>query len=188
MPGRLEPGQAEVGDLHAIAFLDQDVARFDIAVDDAMFVGEGQPVGHLRHQAGGPLEGDLFFPAQNAGQVRALDELHGDEAQALLLAHVIDGDDVRMGELASRFGLDIEAVEQLLVFIAVGEIVAPDDFQRHLAVNFRIEPLEHNAHAAPAQLPDDFITAEFFRFLAAERIHRLQAPGKMTVAMRRLSP
>ena len=44
----LQAGQAEIEDLHAAVGGQEDVLRLDVAVDDALGVGGGQPVGDRR--------------------------------------------------------------------------------------------------------------------------------------------
>ena len=48
-------GEAEIGDLHSPAFVDQDVFGLDVAMDDAFVVGELQGVADLRHDRQGLL-------------------------------------------------------------------------------------------------------------------------------------
>ena len=55
-------GQAEVGDLHVAAVVDEDVFRLDVAVDAAGSVGEGQAVQDLAQDAQGLLQGIDALP------------------------------------------------------------------------------------------------------------------------------
>ena len=49
--GRIDASDAEIGDLYAVVLQQQDVGRFDIAVDDAALVGKAESAQYLRHDA-----------------------------------------------------------------------------------------------------------------------------------------
>ena len=82
--GADDPGDAEVQEAGAVALVDQDVGRLDVAMDDAELVGVVQgvedmtrPLEHL-----GRVDGAAAFQA--ALQRLALDEL-GDHVQHALV-------------------------------------------------------------------------------------------------------
>jgi hypothetical protein len=54
-------GDAEVGD-QCVAAVEQDVLRFDIAVDHAAFVRVGQRIGHFARDPHGVVHGELVLP------------------------------------------------------------------------------------------------------------------------------
>ena len=99
------PGQAEVGDLHALLrpALEQDVARLDVAVDQAGGVGGGQPLGDL------PADPQHLGHLQRAGAVEPLlerlagDELHHQVRQRLL-PDLVDLHDVLVPDLRPTTG------------------------------------------------------------------------------------
>ena len=62
-----EPGQAEVADVHLAGGVQQQVARLDVAVDDAERVGVLQGVGGVGDQFGGAAE---ELAARRAGPLR----------------------------------------------------------------------------------------------------------------------
>jgi hypothetical protein len=147
--GLAEEGQAEVEDLHLHVRQDEDVRRLEIAVDDVRRVCEGDRVADLLH--------DLELRAQVGERVRrdeslqvvAVEQLHGHEEAAGVLAEVVDGDDVRMREPGRGLGLAAEALASLLVGRA-------DDFQRDEAIEHlvvRAENLSHRAAADAVEKP-----------------------------------
>ena len=88
-------------------------------------------------RADGDLDADLGDPAGQQGalgaedvaQVPALDQLHDHEVGAVVLAPVVDGDDVGVGEVGGGLGLAAEALDERL---AGGEL-AVEDLDRDLA-------------------------------------------------------
>src|SRR5262249_19651861 len=84
-----------------------DVRRLEVAVDDAERVGQGQRVRDLDGDREGG-EGLERLARQELLEVRALDELHDDEMEAVLFAAVVDRLDVRVVEERAEAGLALE--------------------------------------------------------------------------------
>jgi hypothetical protein len=94
------------------AFGDEDIARLDVAVDDALRVGCIQRVGNLDRQTKQDFDldrssGDAMF------QGHAIEKFHGDERIAGLFTDVMDGADIGMVERAGGLSLALEAVQGL---------------------------------------------------------------------------
>ena len=89
-------GDAEVRDLHPALLVQQDVLGLDVAVDDALLVGILERLADGRHD-GQRLLGRELPGLQELPQVHPIHELHQQVIQAVGLAEVIDGDDVRDG-------------------------------------------------------------------------------------------
>src|SRR5208337_2834050 len=128
------------------AFGNEDIRWLDVAVDNALGVGGIERVGdfnrqiHQRvvvHRAGtdGVLEGE------------ALEELHGDEGLAFVLADLVDGADIRMVQGRGGLRLALETGQRLWVF---GDFIG-QEFQRHEAAQLQVFSLIHDPHAATAK-------------------------------------
>ena len=150
------PREAEVHDLDLAVRQHVHVAGLEVAVHDALRVGEGEPVEDLLHDRELVLEAFDLALGEQLPQVAALEQLHGHEGHALLLAEVVDGDDVRVVQLGRGLGLALEADARALV----GAELAGDDLDRHLAAEHGVEGPEHLSHGALAELADDLELAD----------------------------
>jgi len=81
---------AEVGEHHAPAPLEQHVARLEIAVDHPGRVGGAQPLGDGAADAHRGRDREPRLRSQQRAQRVALDELHGQVEQPLGLAEIVD--------------------------------------------------------------------------------------------------
>ena len=68
-------GDAEVRDLHPALFVEQDVLRLDVAVDDALLVGVLQRLANLRHDGQRLVRRNLAGQQQLA-QIQAIHKFH----------------------------------------------------------------------------------------------------------------
>src|SRR5258706_4747418 len=91
-------------------------------------------------------------------QRAALEQLHRDVGDALVLADVEDGDDARVVEPAGRAGLAQEALAHLAEDV-LGQI-GQQRLERHLALDQRVDRAVHDAHRAASELAHDPVTAE----------------------------
>ena len=98
------PDQAEVGHLDRLAG-QQEVLRLDVEVDHPGVVGVVEGVGHRAEQLGGGLRAQAPLAVEQVTQGPAADVLHHDPGQPPLLARVVDGDHVGVGQPGGRPGL-----------------------------------------------------------------------------------
>ena len=104
---------AEVGQLHLAVGRHQDVGGLHVAVHDPGAVRGGQCAGDLGEDRRGVVGAEPAAPADQLGQVGALDVLHHQPLVALpvdgLLDQVEDRDDVGVVELGGQLGLALGA-------------------------------------------------------------------------------
>ena len=151
-----EPGDAEIRQLDAPVGGQQQVARLDVAVNDAAIVGMAQ------RAAGFDADPRHFPPVERTAaakllfQAVAVDQLHRVEQLAFLLAEAEQADDVGVAQLAERFDLGLEAGAEPLFSGQRGREQLDGGRLAGLAVDRLID----RAHAAPAELADDLIRSE----------------------------
>ena len=150
--------ESKIQHLHLSSRRDDDVLRFDVAVNNAGGVRFGQRLRRLYadiHHVAGRERG---FP-DPLGKALAVDVLHGDENVAVRFADFVNGADVGMVERGSGLGL----VDQPLPGLrTAGQRLGQHldgDFARERTV-FREKDL---SHAARAELPDDSVVADLCR-------------------------
>ena len=102
-------GQAKVGNLHAAAFVQQHILRFDVAVDDALVVSVLQRLADLWH------DGQGLFRSQTSGlqrltQIHTVHIFHEEEVIAVRFAEVEHHDDVRVGQSCQGLSLPRESL------------------------------------------------------------------------------
>ncbi len=73
-------GQAEIGDLHPPPFVEKDIFRLDVAVDDALVVSKLQGLANLRHDGKGLRRSELTG-LHELPQIDAVDVLHEKEVK-----------------------------------------------------------------------------------------------------------
>ncbi len=124
-------GQAPVEDQHLAEGSDHDVARLQVAVDDAAAVGEGDGLAGAQEQFQ-QLEAQLGLAGalgQMVGQVDPGDAFHGVEHRAVGEdADIVHGDDARVFELGGDLGLVDEAAD--LIQVATRMV---QSLERHIA-------------------------------------------------------
>ena len=176
-------GQAEVGDLHVAAVVDEDVFRLDVAVDDAGSVGGGQAVQDLAQDAQGLLQGIDALPGHVPPQADAVDILHDQVIQPLIDARVVDLDDVGVGDGGRGPGLPAEALLELGPVRPLGQH-GVHDLDRHMPGQPLVQGFVDRGHATLRDLTqnavapvDDPVAGPLVRFTHA-RLVRPSAPRR----------
>ncbi len=109
------PGQTEVGDAEAAVLVEDEVGRFDVAVDEAATVRVGEGLGGLDTHGRGLGHRDTAAVVEQVPQGPAAQVLEDQEGAALVLAPVVDGEDVGVGQGGGGLGLVAEAAQEVAV-------------------------------------------------------------------------
>jgi hypothetical protein len=175
LPGRVAEHlrDAEVEDLRLDAAVrclgEEDVRGFQVAVEhaDAVRVRDGHE--HRHHQDRALARAQRADALQVAAQRLALEELHDEEAVALVRPDVGDVDDVRVPDARGRLAFEREALDDV---VALGEVVV-EHLHRDFLLQGGVLGHVHVGHAAPADPADQPIIAELeSRSDGHGRVHR----------------
>ena len=142
------PGDAKVAELHAAIAVDQQVARFHVAMHDAVLVHELQ-----RMQGVGKRHPQVVQVDRAAAEHRLETALHQLQHQPAAIPHdVVDHHDVRMFERREELGFLPVAFELLGIL----QELRMDLLDRHVAAQFAVPRLVDGGVVARRDLLDDF--------------------------------
>ncbi len=147
--------QAEVQHLGLAVLGELDVGGFEVAVDDAGFVGGFEPGGDLASSSQGLVERERAV-VEPLGQVFAGNELHGEEMGFLILVYAVDAGDVGVVQARQEAGFAVEAGQAVLV----GGEVRGEDLDGDFAVKCGVRGLPDRTHAAFADLLDQAVVEQ----------------------------
>ena len=155
----LQFGDAKVGDFGFPFGAEQDVARFDVAVDDVAMPGVVERGGGFPHHPQHFAQGHFRGLPGAFQEVLAGHEFEGQVEQAGGFARVVEGDDVGVLESAGGAGFAQQAAA------AIGDVfvVAADDphgFDRHQAIDVRVVGEVDVAHRSGAERFLDLVAAD----------------------------
>ena len=153
-------GQAEVGQIRvllAVLDRDQDVGGLDVAMNQPAAVGGVERGGELLEQLDCPVRLDRPVLDQHLAQVGAGDVIHHEEQHPLVLAGVVDPDDVRVVQRRGDPHLALEPLAELLVLGQRGG----EDLQRIDPVQRDIGDAVDQSHPATADEVVDPVTADY---------------------------
>jgi len=159
-------------------------------VHDALFVGLGQGGRDLAHHVEGSPDRQGALPPEGLLEIAPFEELHREVERAVLdLPEVVDPDGVRVVQAADRQGLDLEALDDLLVPGQFPE----QHLDRHRPIDAGLAGPVHDAHPPGAdpgldqeapvdQAPDHRVGHRIRRPRQGHRRHlrrdpRLDVPG-----------
>ena len=103
-------GDAEVGD-ERLAFLEEDVLRLQIAVDDALAVGVVERAGDRRRDAHGLIDRELLLADEAGAERLALDVRHHIEEHLARRAGIEERQQVGMLEIRGDLDLGLEPID-----------------------------------------------------------------------------
>ena len=138
------PGDAEVGQLHQPVLADQDVGRLDVAVDDLGLVGDPECQRALADHRANLFGRERAVVADQLREGFAVDELHDEEGEALVLAVVEERGDVGVDQRRGVQRLVTEPKGEQLLVVGVGT----HHLQRDAALQDVVLRGPHVGHAA----------------------------------------
>ena len=154
-----EPRETEVEDLDGAALGDEDVRRLHVAVHDAAAVGVLEPFADIDREIQLPRQAHLLGAPQPPLQILPVQVLHREVGLPLVLAEIVDGDDVLVRQLTGGARLPKEALAHFRVRLdGAGNDLDGDD-----ALDERIEGAVDDTHAALPKL--------LLELIAANRLH-----------------
>jgi hypothetical protein len=155
----LHRGDPEVREDDPPSLVQEDVAGLHVTVEHTDVVRGGERL--QDRGADGPGLARLQHPAlaQHVVERGPVDELHDDDGAALMLGHVVDGDDPRVPYPGGRSCLTLHPYVQIGQFRPGRVVVRPQFLDGHLAAEDLVDGPPDDAHAAAAQLAHDSVAA-----------------------------
>ena len=146
-PGGGHLGNAEIHELDQPAVENHDIRRLDIPVDDLSLVGIFQAgADWLHHRNDVSNRKNSFFVHQLLERL-AFQVLHGhvEDPARLVIAEIVYGDNVGMGQAARSLGFHLKASAELLQ-LRTRNAFRLHRLDGHRTANDRIEALIHDSH------------------------------------------
>jgi hypothetical protein len=125
-------------------------------VDQAAAVGVGEPVADFRGDFQLAGKRHRVGPGEAVLQVLASQQLHGEIGLPLVLAEIMDGDDVAVRQLTGRTGLAKEPFTELGVAFDGGA----DDFQGDFTFEQRVLGAIDDTHSSLPDFFEDLVAAD----------------------------
>ena len=160
--------QAEVGDLWTAVLAQKDIARLEVAVDDALLMGRVHGQRQRLHQQGRFARGTVI--GQFAGQAAARAELEreirtGCSTAEVHLADLMDLYDAGVLQAGECLGFQSKSID-------LAKRAGEDHLECHLTAQFDVSGAIHNSHAAASQLGKDFVAGDERILSRLDRIGR----------------
>ena len=98
----------------------------------------------------------LIYLLQQAGQRSAFDQFQGQEWPVVVLADLIDLDEIGVPQPGNGLGFGLKALH----LSATGQLAGQNHFERHGPIQAHLARAEYHPHAAARDLPLQFIVSE----------------------------
>jgi hypothetical protein len=155
VPVAVKSGQTEITHLHRAISGNETVARLDIPVQHAGFMGRFQTTDQLQRDLDGLAHGQWAFAFETVLERAAMHQLHRDHRHALDLFAPVDVNHV--GMIHGR-GQPSFAQETLAILIRTQRMA--HDFQGHAAFRLDVGGFENLSHPTLAEQPQNLVATE----------------------------
>ena len=168
----------EIGELDAPIRLDQQIGRFDIAVNNALAVRVVQGRQQIVHDPDRLRQAIAVSLIEVVLEIVALNQLHDQKGHVTVTAGVIDTDDI--GMLQAGRGSGFNAEPMLVIGSGLfGQVFNADHFHRDVAFQIRVAPFIHQAHRTFAKDPNEVVTTQLleaheFTCVCGKRLKRIR--------------
>src|SRR5579875_3551573 len=136
-------GDPEVDNLDVAGIVDQDVLRFDVAMDESVQMRVVERGGNLSDDERGALDTKRALAIDQLFEVSPRDIFHHDVAGLAILSDIVDADDIRMGQSRGRLRLSLEPGQKVGIS---AELVA-QNLDRYRPVEQQVVPSVDDRHA-----------------------------------------
>jgi hypothetical protein len=145
-------GEAEISNPWLVGSIYQDIGGLEIAVENAVLMSVMYCLRDGLEVSGSAFGGQRLIPHQFR-QRASLDEVHGEERLAIVLANVVNGDDVGMLQRRGGAGLGPKPLEE----VGATELAKREQLERDHAVELELPGPVNGAHASAANFFEHFV-------------------------------
>jgi len=156
----LQIGGAEIADLDVGALADHDVGGLDVAMHDAALESIVERAAALERDFHRAVDRQKVLAAHIRREISPWHVLHDDVPGLVGQHRVVDGDDVRMVELAGERSLDLELRPVDAPELRMLEVFRLDDLERHIAASEGVARQINSRGGALAERLHDLVFAD----------------------------
>ncbi|MFY9725651.1 MAG: hypothetical protein WAJ87_09160, partial [Bryobacteraceae bacterium] len=149
-----EAGDSEIHHLNRSIVEHHDVGGLDVAMDDPVLMGALQALGGLRHDAHPFQQRQRTGRAYDVLKIVAFQVFHHDIEGTVVLAELMNGDDVLVVEIPGGCSLFAETRQ------AAGVAFRRKDLDGYLAAHGGVESKQNLAEPAPSEFAADLVFAD----------------------------
>ena len=148
-------GEAEVGEVGGAVAVEEDVRRFDVAVEDAVVVEVVDGAGDLGDEVDGFVERQRSV-AEECSQIVAVDEIHGAPQLPFLVTGVVDRHDARVADAGGQTRLG----EEPAALLDGGAAPGCQKLHRHVTPQMEMPGPVDDSHPSPSQFGEKLVRPE----------------------------
>ena len=148
-------GETEVHHDYASLLVAHDVLRLQVAVDDPFGMGGVERAADLLNHGNRFFRRVLAILAKHGAHIFAIDVFHGDEANAVGFAQVVNANYIFMRDIARKNQFLFETLQDG----RIGGQFGANYFERDQSVEFAVTRLVDSAHATLSEHAQDLVTS-----------------------------